>query len=585
MWLRSLTLLALALALALVAGAGAAQDPASKPPEAPPDANRPQVPAPDPEYDALRLKYSAAVRDYDDARIRRDRSPTPGEEIPHPSKRFLKEFQALGEKGSGPALAWIVENVRFIADAPAERLKLAQETLPKLLASEVDDAAMLKALEGLRPLHKDLGDALFTMATEVVAKGRSDEVIAQGKLLQAWARSEGDTTTDPKRWEDVTEIYRELIYTLPKTRAALRASDLMLRPVEQSFYDRERKWVDTLLELQAQGKAPEEWPRQPMHDLLADYEPIANAGHKTAQRFVNNLYPAYAQVERQGPGIANAWLVQKLGEFYADGADGIWNRIRMDLLTVLFRQYPTERWVLDAMRKLLPQTETLPFDNLERAMQPLLEKNTDPRVRAAALFSMAQALKARGDQRSYARAIELFTRVRDEYPDDVLRQPAEGGRAELEAVMPGHPAVPTKLKDAEGLPLDLADYKGRAVMLEFWSFESPPYTEAIPARAALHEKYQGRPFALIGINLDNRQSGPFHALAAKHGVRWRCASTYSTNSLLSQWAIRCRPSTILIDKDGIIRARDLPWAEMTALAEELVVDAEKSAPLGPAEPR
>jgi hypothetical protein len=313
-----------------------------------------------------------------------------------------------------------------------------------------------------------------------------------------------------------------------------------------------------------------------MHDLVLDYQPLANAGHKAAGNFANQLYPSFEQVERQGIGFAYAWLVNKFGEFYGDGMDGPWNALRSDLLVVIYRQYPTERWVFDSLRKLVGQVEFMPREPIVQAMEALLAKNEEPRVRSLALFAMAQTIKASGDQESYARAIELFTRVRDEFPDDPIRQAAEGGRAELAPVMPGQPALPTRLDDAEGLPMDIARYQGRVVMLEFWSFYSEPFLEGIPARQSLVERYQDRPFTLLGINTDNRQSRSFHDLATKHGVRWRCASTYSTNALIGDWAIRRSPSTLLIDKDGIIRARDLPWARMLELAETLVLEAEEA---------
>lgn len=566
MWFRS------CIVLVLVSGAVAAQDPAT-----PAQPTIPIVRPVDPEFDALMLRYGAAIRDYDDVRIRmtRDRSKAP--EPAHPAQRFLKDYQALAARDSGGAQGWILANLRFVVDEPAERLRLAREVFPMLLAKHVDEEAAARAIEGLRLVREDLGDdVVFEMATAIAEKTVVDEVRGQAKLLQAWARTQGDATKDPARWEEANEIYRDILYTIPKTVAGRQVSGILYRPLQEDFFARERKWVDELLDLQAQGKSPDVWPRQPMHDLLAEFQIIANAGHNSAQLFVNHLYPEYEMVERQGPGLACSWLVNKFGQYYSDGLGGGWNSLRADLLVVIYRQFPTERWVLDSLGKLLGQVEGLPFDRIELAMQALLEKSQDPRVRAAALFSMAQSVKSRGDQRSYELAIEYYTRVRDEYPKDALRQAAEGGRAELAPVMPGQPAPPIQLLDAEGLPLALANYKGRVVMLEFWSFNWPPVLAGIPARAELDLKYRGRPFSLLGINTDNRKSAPFHDLAAKHGVRWRCASTYSTNSILVDWAVRCQPTTILIDKDGIIRARDLPWAEMTALTEELVLEAEKS---------
>lgn len=569
------------IALVLASGSAATQETAP-PSRAPIEIVRPV----DPELDALMLKYAAAIRSYDSVRIRRVQGKTDAPEPPHPAKQFLKDFQALAARGSGGALGWILANLEFVADEPAERLRLARETFPRILSGHVDEEAALRALEGLRSSLEDLGDdVVFEMAAAIAEKTAVDEVRGQAKLLQAWARTQGDSTKDPARLSDAEEIHREILYTLPKTSAGKQVSGLLYGPVQERFFALERRWVDEIQALQARGEPSDAWPRQPIHEVVGDFQLLANAGHYSAKQFVNHLHPEYEMVERQGPGLAYSWLANKFGESYADGVDGPWTVLRADLLVVLFRQFPTERWVFDSLQRLVGQAAMLPFDRVERAMQALLQKSEDPRVKAAALFCMAQSVRSRGDQRSYERAVELYTRVRDEHPDSPLRQAAESARAELAAVMPGQPAPPTRITDVQGLPLDAGDYKGRVVMLEFWSFDWPSFLEGIPARAELDSKHRNRPFSLLGINTDNRTAVQFQELAAKHGVRGRCATTHSSHPLLSTWAVRRQPTTILIDKDGIIRARDLSWPEMTALAEKLVLEAEASATGDAGKPR
>ena len=44
------------------------------------------------------------------------------------------------------------------------------------------------------------------------------------------------------------------------------------------------------------------------------------------------------------------------------------------------------------------------------------------------------------------------------------------------------------------------------------------------------------------------------------------------------YQVRKFPATILIDAQGVIRARDLSWDQMVELADRLVAEAEKTAP-------
>jgi thiol-disulfide isomerase/thioredoxin len=244
--------------------------------------------------------------------------------------------------------------------------------------------------------------------------------------------------------------------------------------------------------------------------------------------------------------------------------------LRMDLLAVLYRQFPKEKWVYASLKKLMPTTEALPAERLEPAFQALLDKNDEPRVRALAMFGVAECAAARGDQHGYERAIQLFTKVRDEFPDSEVRQAAEDGRAALARCMPGQPAPSKPATDSDGQTFSVADYKGRVVMLEFWSFTKPACIEAIPSRAALVQELSSKPFSMVGVNFDNMKPDAYRAQAAKAGIRWRSALVYFNHAVMDNWEVHRFPTTILIDKKGIIRGRDLPWNEMVALAKQLV---------------
>src|SRR5262249_45480090 len=283
---------------------------------------------------------------------------------------------------------WVLENLRAAIDDPKERVRIANEVFPKLAAKHADEDSALHAITGLRELAGDLGeDASMEMARTLEAKSKTDEVKAEAMVLQAWIHSQGGTTTDPERLKDTHEIYLSILYTLPKTFAGMEVAGILIGPVEQKFYDAERKWVDTLRNLQAAGKPPEDWPPQPIRDFLVDYQPIANAKHHIAQMWVTEFLPTYEQVEAQGRPFAYQWLAFELGLYYIDGVDGPWTALRTDLLTVLYKQFPTEKWVYASLLKLLPVVESLPADRLEPGLLALLEKNSEPRVRAHAYFA------------------------------------------------------------------------------------------------------------------------------------------------------------------------------------------------------
>ena len=58
------------------------------------------------------------------------------------------------------------------------------------------------------------------------------------------------------------------------------------------------------------------------------------------------------------------------------------------------------------------------------------------------------------------------------------------------------------LKDLNGNPVKLSDYKGRVVLINFWATWCPPCRMEIPHFIELQKKYQGKGFVIIGISRD-----------------------------------------------------------------------------------
>ena len=60
------------------------------------------------------------------------------------------------------------------------------------------------------------------------------------------------------------------------------------------------------------------------------------------------------------------------------------------------------------------------------------------------------------------------------------------------------------------------------------------------------------------------------------GVDWRCALLGTRQSeIAGLWSIQVMPTVFVVDGEGVIRGRNLPWAEQQALIEKLVAEAEK----------
>ena len=128
-----------------------------------------------------------------------------------------------------------------------------------------------------------------------------------------------------------------------------------------------------------------------------------------------------------------------------------------------------------------------------------------------------------------------------------------GGREELRTVLPGHPAPDFTFRDLSHKEVSLSDYKGKVVLLNFWSITCPPCIEEIPYLQRLQEIMQDNPgFHLLTVVTNRGETEKevrpfmekrgltFHALIDSKKAAWR-------RYKLTGW-----PETFLLDREGII---------------------------------
>jgi thiol-disulfide isomerase/thioredoxin len=547
----------------------------SKPAPAPARDAEQAKPTADPEFDALWKQYVGAVHDWEQARWDAGRKNQP-DQFPHPAPKFVERFRALANKENGDAQCWLIENLEleFPGDEAAQARTL-REVLPRLLAKHADLDAVSRAVRGIKQQVDHIGEKeTAQMLQQVFDASTNNEVRAQVLLALAELKTRGGTK-DAQRLADARELHRQIVLAFAGTSTAREASGFLLPEVEKAFIDAEREWVNDVAKLVAAKRPIEDWPKQPIHRFDAEFQPLAAAGHHTAKQWVNKLYPAYVQVERQGTAISLAWLVDRLAEFYPTDTEG-WTTVRVRMLGLLYAQFPTttDPWLTASLTKLVGEAQTLPEPVTEAALQPLLDKNQDPKVRSLALIVLAKSLMYVNDQASDLRALDLLNKLVEKYPDEDFANEALQTRDQLQATLPPARAPDFFAKDVAGTEFSLSAYRGRVVMLVFFSLWDDECNRSVVLRTELAKKLEGKPFSLIGIDIDRITPKVFFEEAARRGVTWRTSiiNTYG-DQVMQSYFVRRYPTAIVIDAEGVIRARNLPWDETAKLVGELVAAA------------
>lgn len=108
-----------------------------------------------------------------------------------------------------------------------------------------------------------------------------------------------------------------------------------------------------------------------------------------------------------------------------------------------------------------------------------------------------------------------------------------------------------KLKDSDGKEVSLADYKGKAVLLNFWATWCGPCKIEIPWFVEFESKYRDKGFAVLGVAMDEEGWEVIKPYITEKKVNYRVlAGDDSTAELYG--GVESLPTTFLIDKNGMI---------------------------------
>jgi thiol-disulfide isomerase/thioredoxin len=156
-----------------------------------------------------------------------------------------------------------------------------------------------------------------------------------------------------------------------------------------------------------------------------------------------------------------------------------------------------------------------------------------------------------------------------------LIAPAAGTAGTLEPYTETTPTPQLNLTDTRGEKHDLADYRGKVVLVNFWASWCPPCIKEMPALQRLQAKLADRAFAILAVNVGEKR---YDVWKFTKLVDFTLPTPLDTQSLtFNAWEAEVLPTSFLLDTRGQIRywvVGDLEWDSTTVinLIEDLLAE-------------
>ena len=131
------------------------------------------------------------------------------------------------------------------------------------------------------------------------------------------------------------------------------------------------------------------------------------------------------------------------------------------------------------------------------------------------------------------------------------------------------PAPNFSLKDSDGGAVNLADYRGKVVLVNFWATWCGPCEAEIPWFIEFEKKYKDQGFAVLGVSMDDDGWKSVRPYVASHKINYR---VMIGSEVVSQQfgEIESLPTSFVLDREGRIASNHVGLIDKVDYQNEIV---------------
>ena len=126
------------------------------------------------------------------------------------------------------------------------------------------------------------------------------------------------------------------------------------------------------------------------------------------------------------------------------------------------------------------------------------------------------------------------------------------------------------LNNPEGIPVPLSSLRSKYVLIDFWASCCRPCRDENPNTVKLYNKYKKDGLEIYGVSLDSDKESWLKAVSDDQLTWIHVSDLLKWNSpVITKYNIDAIPTTILLDKEGKIIAKNLRGKDLENKLDEL----------------
>jgi peroxiredoxin len=147
------------------------------------------------------------------------------------------------------------------------------------------------------------------------------------------------------------------------------------------------------------------------------------------------------------------------------------------------------------------------------------------------------------------------------------RQTPRPARLIIRSSSVGSPAPDFALQDLNGQPLNLASYRGKVLLLDFWATWCGPCRDETPHFVQLQDKYRQQGLQVVGISMDD---GPKPVREFYQQFKMNYPVAMGNERVAEAYGgVLGLPIAFLIGRDGRIHTKYIGEVNMSVLEQEV----------------